>query len=101
MPYCNVTQQNTLALKNDHVYYFQVMGQLHITRRNVCYFVIHTKNWTSVENIYYDKRFWEEKMVTKLQMYESYLYNDLTSFVYMYIIIVFQVLHSMYVTGNC
>ncbi|KAL4127392.1 hypothetical protein QTP88_011563 [Uroleucon formosanum] len=45
LSYYNITQENTLKLKNDHHYYYQVMGQLHITCRN------------------------EEKMVKKLNLF--------------------------------
>ncbi|XP_060848449.1 uncharacterized protein LOC132927890 [Rhopalosiphum padi] len=69
LSYCNITQENKLQLKNDHQYYYQVMGQLHITRRNVCYFVVYAKKWISVEHIYYDKTFWEEKMIKKLNLF--------------------------------
>jgi len=31
-----------LILKKNHQYYFQVQGQLHITKINVCYFVVWT-----------------------------------------------------------
>lgn len=31
-----------LVLKKSHDYYFQVQGQLHITQKNYCYFVIWT-----------------------------------------------------------
>lgn len=44
------------------------MGQLRVTRRNVCYFVIHTLNWTNVEKICFDLSFWQNKIVDKLKM---------------------------------
>lgn len=31
-----------LILKKNHSYYFQIQGQLHITQRNLCYFVVWT-----------------------------------------------------------
>jgi len=33
---------NKLVLKKSHDYYFQVQGQLHITQRKFCYFVVRT-----------------------------------------------------------
>lgn len=35
-------ESEKLILKKNHNYYFQVQGQLHITKRNVCYFIIWT-----------------------------------------------------------
>lgn len=44
------------------------MGQLHITQRELCYFVLHTENWTEVEEIKYGFQFWNEYMVNKLKL---------------------------------
>lgn len=35
-------ESENLILKKNHNYYFQVQGQLHITQRNLCYFVVWT-----------------------------------------------------------
>lgn len=58
---------NKIKLKTEHAYYYQIMGQLHISRRKLCYFVVHTNNWTNIETIYYNSTFWESKMVYKLK----------------------------------
>ncbi|CAI6355909.1 unnamed protein product [Macrosiphum euphorbiae] len=68
LPYCSV-KEGKIVLKKDHAYYFQVIGQLRITQRNLCYFVIYTKNWMNVEEIHFDISFWEMKMVKKLQSF--------------------------------
>lgn len=34
----HVTNQNTLKLKTDYIYYYQVIGQLNVTRRRVLFF---------------------------------------------------------------
>jgi hypothetical protein len=49
-----------IELKKNHKYYYQVIGQLHITQRKLCYFVIHTTNWTNIQEIKYDKEFWKK-----------------------------------------
>lgn len=49
------------------------MGQLHITKRSKCYFVIHTQNWTNIEEIIYDEEFWQQKMVKKLKTYVNFI----------------------------
>ncbi|XP_060862406.1 uncharacterized protein LOC132939325 [Metopolophium dirhodum] len=68
LPYCNIVD-NCTKLKKDNIYYYQVMGQLHITRRKLCYFVIYTSNWITVEKIYYEPEFWTSNMAEKLKMF--------------------------------
>jgi len=57
-----------MELKIDHNYYYQIQGQMHISKRKFGYFVVHTKNWTEIQLINYDQSFWEKKMVDKLKM---------------------------------
>ncbi|KAF0716020.1 Uncharacterized protein FWK35_00027810 [Aphis craccivora] len=45
------------------------MGQLHISRRKLCYFVVLTNNWTNIEKIKYNSTFWESKMIHKLRAF--------------------------------
>lgn len=57
-----------LGINKAHKWYYQVQGQLHITQRNLCYFVV----WVGddipirVEKIYRDDQFWVDKMESKL-----------------------------------
>ena len=44
---------NTVELKRTHAYYCQVQGQLAITERKWCDFVVFTKKEISVERIQY------------------------------------------------
>lgn len=37
---CCILHNNKLKLKRNHDYYYQVQGQLQITRRKYCYFVV-------------------------------------------------------------
>lgn len=34
----------------------------------MCYFIMHTSNWTNVEQIFFDVDFWNQKIVKKLQL---------------------------------
>lgn len=67
-----------LILKRNHPYFYQVQGQLQITSRKSCYFVVWTKkneNETStagsllVEEIHRDDAFWNEHMFPKLRSF--------------------------------
>lgn len=45
------------------------MGQLYITKRTKCYFVVYAEKWLHVQEIFYDYSFWKSKMEEKLKMY--------------------------------
>ena len=47
-------------------YYYQVQGQLHITRQSYCLFAVWTESGLKVERIERDDDFWKSKMEEKL-----------------------------------
>ncbi|KAG5895993.1 hypothetical protein JTB14_005099 [Gonioctena quinquepunctata] len=65
--------KDQLRLKRNHLYYYQVQGQLNICRRIICYFVVFvdTERGLFIEKIERDKKFWNEMMLPKL----SYFYQ--------------------------
>jgi len=63
---CTVDENGDIHLKKNHNYYYQVQGQLHITRKRFCLFVLWTPKGISVEKIVKDDQFWKEKMETQL-----------------------------------
>lgn len=56
-----------IELKHTSNYYYQIQGQIHITKRNVCFFVVYTPQWTEIQKIKYDESFWLSKMQNTLQ----------------------------------
>ncbi|XP_066902767.1 uncharacterized protein [Halyomorpha halys] len=58
--------KNTLKLKENSDYYFQIQGQLQITGRNTCYFVVWTPKDLHYEIIKRNDDFWETFMIRKL-----------------------------------
>ncbi len=58
--------RKTLHLKRSHQYYSQVQGQLAITQRRWCDFVIYTNQGISVERISFDSEFWLDQLLLKL-----------------------------------
>ncbi|XP_045764081.1 uncharacterized protein LOC123866492 [Maniola jurtina] len=54
-----ILQDNTLKLKRNHNYYYQVQGQLHITRRKLCYFLLWSPKGFIYEKIERDEEFWK------------------------------------------
>uniref|UniRef100_A0A2S2Q7Z6 Uncharacterized protein n=1 Tax=Sipha flava TaxID=143950 RepID=A0A2S2Q7Z6_9HEMI len=64
-------QSGKLFLKKNHSYYYQVQGQLHITNRKYCYFVVWTPKGICVHKIERDDVFWNNKM--EMTLSEFYL----------------------------
>lgn len=53
-------------LQRTDSYYYQVQGQLHISKKNFCYFCIWTSRGIFYEKIKRDDNFWETKMLPHL-----------------------------------
>ena len=67
-------------LKRTHPYYSQIQGQLAVTERKWCDFVIFTNKGISVERIEYDHDFWEGKLLPKLiDFYDNCLCPSIVS----------------------
>lgn len=50
------------------LYFYQVQGQFKITKRDLCYFVIHTNSWTQILKIKFHLSFWQTKMEEQLKL---------------------------------
>ena len=59
-------KKNVEKINKKHKYYYQIQGQLHITRRKYCLFVIHTLLSRKYLRIDVDEKFWKEKMEKQL-----------------------------------
>ncbi|KAK4887438.1 hypothetical protein RN001_003709 [Aquatica leii] len=66
---CFEIKDGNVQLKKNHNYYFQVQGQLNITGREYCDFVIFTENDFHVEKMFVDRHFWQETMLPKLKLF--------------------------------
>ncbi|CAH1156021.1 unnamed protein product [Phaedon cochleariae] len=49
--FCTLDENTHMQLKHNHNYYYQVQGQLHITQRSLCYFVVWTPLGILVEMV--------------------------------------------------
>lgn len=75
--FCRV-ENGELNLKENDNYMYQIQGQLNITKKEICYFIIWTPSDISVEIIKIDTSFWEQQMVPKLkQFYNSALLPEI------------------------
>ena len=63
---CSILSEKRICLKRNHPYYSQIQGQLPITGRSWCDFLIFTKQGIAVETIHYDEKFWKEKLLPAL-----------------------------------
>ncbi|XP_063229291.1 uncharacterized protein LOC134534727 isoform X1 [Bacillus rossius redtenbacheri] len=66
--FCNILD-GKMFLKKGHAYMYQVQGQLHITNRKYCYFVLWTPRGLLVQQIERENSFWKEKMINKLTQF--------------------------------
>ena len=59
--------ENKYQLKRNSDYFYQVQGQLHIAKRQYCYFVVYIpKGKPHIELISYDEKFWKDNIINKL-----------------------------------
>ena len=63
---CFLNGVKALQLKRSHTYYSQIQGQLAITERKWCDFIVYTNKGLSVERIDFDSKFWLEQLLPKL-----------------------------------
>ncbi|CAI6376072.1 unnamed protein product [Macrosiphum euphorbiae] len=64
--YCTVDENNKVKLKNNSDYFYQIQGQLHITKGSTCYCCMYTENWNYMIEIRYENQFWDNNMVDHL-----------------------------------
>ena len=64
--FCTLDENNSIRLKHNSNYYYQVQGGLAITNRKWCDFVVWTPKGLSIERINADATFWTETMLPKL-----------------------------------
>ena len=77
---CTQAGARTTKLKLSHPYYSQVQGQLAITGRKWCDFVIYTHKGISVETITYDEHFWNDRLLPALVgFYENCVAPEIVS----------------------
>jgi len=65
----NKKSKEIVGLNQNHNFYYQVQGQLHVTRRDYCLFVLWTPKGLKVEKIKRDDAFWSSKMFPSLEKF--------------------------------
>ena len=74
--FCNINN-GTLVLKKTHHYYYQVQGQMAISSRKWCDFVVYTTAGISIERIEFDELFWNDTVTKLKHFYDTYIVSKL------------------------
>jgi len=71
-PFLEFTDDGIIKLKRNHNYYYQIIGQLALSKKAKCYFIVFTFIDFFVEEIHFDEDFFKVSMLTTLKsFYES------------------------------
>eukprot|EP00117_Sycon_ciliatum_P014839 scpid81162/ scgid14934/ len=65
------------TLKRNHQYYYQIMGQLAVTERQWCDYIVFTRRDIHVERIYFDEAFWSEMLATLTNFFFNHIVERL------------------------
>ena len=66
--FCLERSGSTYFLKKNHAYWHQVQGQMYVTKRNNCYFLVWTKSWSVVVDVKKDAS-WEGNIAKLREFY--------------------------------
>ena len=79
--YCTLDSTGEkLRLKHNHNYFCQIQGQMAISGRSWCDFVVYTLKGLSVERISFDSSFWEKELLPKLiSFYDNCVVPEIVS----------------------
>lgn len=75
---CELVGDDTLKLKRNHNYYYQIQGQMAISSRKWCDFVIYTNKNISVERISFDESHW----MTMLPKQKAFYIKELVPIIF-------------------
>ena len=64
------SEDGRFELKRDHAYWHQVQGEIYLTNRNICYFVVWTTKETVVIKVIKDLQ-WGSNLQLLKQFYKS------------------------------
>lgn len=65
-------------LKTSHPYFYQIMGQLHITGRTFCDLIIYAENAYFVQRIFPDDTMWSEMLPKLTRFYLDCMLPEIT-----------------------
>lgn len=78
--FCTLNISTTqVHLKKDHPYYSQVQGQMALTKRKWCDFIVYTEKGISIERIDFDEVFWKELSQKLINFYDNCLAPEIVN----------------------
>ena len=77
--YCALNEKGDPTLKKTHKYYYQFQGQMAISSRKWCDFVVWTLKGINIERIEFDEDFWNEIAVKLDKFYLQAVLPELFS----------------------
>ena len=78
--FCDLDAGGLPQLKKTHAYYAQVQGQMAIGERPWCDFVVYTNKGLTVERIYFNATYWNDKLLPKLvKFYDNCVVPEIVS----------------------
>lgn len=73
-PFLEYDSEDNIVLKQSSNYYYQVQGQLYISKRRHCYFIVYTFKDMLIQKVVLDNDYCEGSLLPKLSLfYEKYL----------------------------
>lgn len=72
-----VDENNQMTLKKSHKYYSQIQGQLFITEKECCYFIVWTPKGLLYQKIGRDQEYWSDMLPKLKTFYFDYLLKEL------------------------
>ncbi|XP_050520372.1 uncharacterized protein LOC126893875 [Daktulosphaira vitifoliae] len=76
--YVYINKNGNLIIKRSSTCFYQIQGELHITKRQYCYFIIWTQKGMIYTKIIRDDKFWKNNMENQLiNFYENRMIPEL------------------------
>ena len=75
--FLNYTSDQKVTLKSNHNYMYQIQGQLAISKKKNCYFVVYTFKDLFIEKVAYDEYFFRNEILPKTKNFYENFYRPL------------------------
>ena len=72
LPYL-ISQDGKVVLKENHMYFAQIQGQLAITKRHWCHFYVYSQAGCHLETTQFDESYWSKLEAKLFWFYNNYV----------------------------
>lgn len=77
VPYISVSDDNTISLKKNHPYFYQIQGQMGVTGRHYCDFFVFTFHGHICVRVMFNESFFSEMIEDITWFWEKYIIDEL------------------------